>query len=452
MSRSIEEDESRQKKNLHLLEQTTRLNLQKTEIETKALLKQKKAEFEEKIEREQKRIKNEKERLDHERKSVSKQIQEVTELKQKLTHHIESLHSQPLEELITILASNAFHQKRKEAEAQYTLEMNALERDAKSRASEILITALERGSLPTTKEFITISVPITTQELLPQIIGRDGRTIKRFEELTGTHVVIDEQNLLLNISSSNGKRRASAAYLASELFKLSKISLKILDELFLRAEEAFEQAHIDRIKHSVREIGCVTLPELPPQILKKLSEMEHFSSLGQNLFLHSIEVARIAQNMSLELKLSPQKATLIGLLHDIGKVLPHDSLSHALSGARFVRECGLHEEISNGIAAHHKEVVPKTPEARLIPIADAISAALPGARSVTLNELIEKSNLLEEAARLFPGVLQAYCLSGGKELHLVVNENTRKTLLDPIQKEAFLKHFPTVQTLILHSP
>ncbi len=425
---SFEQEEKLKKQEISHLQEKGRLSLQKEQLESMHSLHKQKTEQElllDKLQLQEKRLKEKEQQIDQEKK--------------KLITLLEKHASAPLEQLIQKVAEKELQAKKQLAQ----IELNQLEQESAQRAQNLLLSALERASLPTTRDSSSISLPLPHESLIPQLIGKEGKTIRRFEELMGVSAKIDESTKSLLISSFNGKRRAQAEMLAHALFESGKISLKIVEDLAAQVEKNFETRLQQMGQKTADDLGV----QLPKSVLSQVAEMEFYSSFGQNLLLHSIEVAQIAQNLSLELKLDGKKAALMGLLHDIGKTILNETSSHALIGAQFLRKAGLGEDIANGVAAHHREVAPKTPEARLIPIADALSASIPGARLVSLEELQARSQAIEETAIQFPGILQAYCQDGGKTLHLILKPDAKELVNDEGFKRQIFNSIPSIKNL-----
>ena len=142
---------------------------------------------------------------------------------------------------------------------------------------------------------------------------------------------------------------------------------------------------------------------------------------NQNTLDHSVEVARLCSMLASELGLDPLPAKRAGLLHDLGKALEAEAEgSHALAGASLLQRVGEDPRVVNAVAAHHREVPPESVYAPLVMIADAVSGSRPGARASSLEGLIRRQRGLEDIARTFAGVQEAFAVQAGRELRVIV--------------------------------
>ncbi|MCL6506164.1 MAG: HDIG domain-containing protein [Bryobacteraceae bacterium] len=109
------------------------------------------------------------------------------------------------------------------------------------------------------------------------------------------------------------------------------------------------------------------------------------------------------------------------LLHDIGKAIDHEvEGTHALLGAELARRYNVSPAVVHCIEAHHEEVEPRTVEAVIVQIADAISGSRPGARRETLESYIKRLEALESVANSFKGVEKSFAIQAGREVRIIV--------------------------------
>ena len=160
---------------------------------------------------------------------------------------------------------------------------------------------------------------------------------------------------------------------------------------------------------------------LHPELIRLIGKMKYRSSYGQNLLMHSREVANLCSIMAAELGLNPKLAKRAGLLHDIGKV-PDDEpeLPHAILGMKMAEKYKEKPEICNAIGSHHDETEMTTLIAPIVQVCDAISGARPGARREVVESYIKRLKELESLALQYPGVMKTYAIQAGRELRVIV--------------------------------
>lgn len=313
--------------------------------------------------------------------------------------------------------------KRLETELNYDLAVkvneheNRLKETCDKKAREVLATSIQRCATDHTIDPLVSVVELPNEEMKGRIIGREGRNIRTFENLTGVDVIIDDTPEAVVLSGFEPIKR-EVARTAMELLtldgrihpaKIEEMVEKAQKEVSLRVKEAGEQA-----------VLALGLQGVPPEVVEIIGRLNFRTSYGQNVLQHSIEVATLASNMAAELGANAQLARRAGLLHDIGKVIESDEGNHAALGADFARKFNEIPKVVNAIAAHHEDVPFETVEAVLIAAADAISAARRGARSESLDAYIKRLEGLESVATSFKGVAQAYAIQAGREIRVMV--------------------------------
>ena len=143
-------------------------------------------------------------------------------------------------------------------------------------------------------------------------------------------------------------------------------------------------------------LTLLNLPMMNPELVRTIGQFYLRYSYGQNLWIRSLEVAKICENLAIELELDPVLAKKAGLLHDIGKVLAGAGESHTKIGADMLRKQSMDPIIVNAAESHHYDVEMTSPYSWLVAAADAMSASRPGARFDTKEFFIEKMGELEK--------------------------------------------------------
>jgi ribonuclease Y len=290
------------------------------------------------------------------------------------------------------------------------------EADKKSR--EILSLAIQRVAADHAAEHTVSSVSIPSDDLKGRIIGREGRNIRTFEQITGISLIIDDTPEVVVISSFDPVRREIGRITLENLIADGRIHPARIEETFNKAT--------DLVMQQVQEAGDQVafdagIHDLHPELIKTLGRLKFRTSYGQNVLNHSLEVAHLAGVMASELGIDPTQAKRAGLLHDLGKAVDHEvEGSHAVIGADLARRFGESPDIVHAIEAHHNDVDPATIVAFLVQAADTISAARPGARRETIESYIKRLEKLESIANSHKGVEKTYAMQAGREVRVMV--------------------------------
>jgi ribonucrease Y len=152
-----------------------------------------------------------------------------------------------------------------------------------------------------------------------------------------------------------------------------------------------------------------------------LGRLKYRTSYGQNVLLHSIEVAHLAAALAGELGANIEVCKKAGLLHDIGKAVDQEvEGSHLEIGIKILEKFGVEPEVISAMKSHHGNYPPESLEAIIVQVADQISGARPGARKENLESYLKRLTELEKIATSFPGVEKAYAIEAGREIRVFV--------------------------------
>ncbi len=285
-------------------------------------------------------------------------------------------------------------------------------------AESILLTAMERMSSEVTADRTVTSLKLPDDDMKGRIIGKEGRNIQAFQHATGVDVLIDDTPGMVVLSSFDPIRRQVARYALERLMKDGRINPSSIEDAVAKAEREIEKEVVRAGEDAAREVGVVGIPS---EILHLLGELKFRTSYGQNVLLHSIEMAHIAGMIAQEIGANVNIAKTATLLHDMGKAVTHKiEGKHAEIGAELAKKYGMSDAVVHAIAAHHDDIEPTTPEAIIVKIVDAISAARPGARNISAENFAERMRTLENVATSFPGIEKAYAISAGREVRVIV--------------------------------
>src|SRR5205085_5552018 len=134
---------------------------------------------------------------------------------------------------------------------------------------------------------------------------------------------------------------------------------------------------------------------------------------------HSLEVTKIGVHIAEEIGADVDIVRLGGLLHDIGKVVEGDG-SHVKLGVDLLKRYNIPEPIVNCVAEHHEDKPFSSLESIIVHVADAISAARPGARYEDIENYANRLKEMEDMAKKNEGVADAYAFEAGRELRVIV--------------------------------
>src|SRR5688572_8690494 len=331
-----------------------------------------------------------------------------------------------LERVAGLSAADARREILQRVEDEARTQAAALARDIKEQAKKgadrdarrIIAIATQRLAAEYTAESTVAAVALPSDEMKGRIIGREGRNIRAFETATGVDVIIDDTPDTVIISCFDPIRREVARRSLEALIvdgrihpgRIEEVVIKIRAELDTQLVELGEQAAYDTGVHG-----------LHPEMIKLIGRMRYRTSYGQNILEHSKEVAWLAGMMAAELHLDVLLAKRGALLHDVGKVLTHDSEgTHVELGVEVAKKYGESAAVINCIQAHHDDVPHESTESVLVQAADSISGSRPGARREAFESYVKRLTRLEEIANGFEGVEKSNVIQAGREIRVVV--------------------------------
>ncbi|MDQ6875347.1 MAG: ribonuclease Y [Actinomycetota bacterium] len=286
------------------------------------------------------------------------------------------------------------------------------------RARHIVVDAIQRVASDQTAESVVSVLHLPSDDMKGRIIGREGRNIRAFEQVTGVNLIIDDTPEAVLLSCFDPVRREVGRITLEKLVLDGRIHPHRIEEVHERSKEEVEALCLRAGEDALVEVG---ITDLHPELLGHLGHLRYRTSYGQNVLKHLIETAHIAAMMAVELRMDPRVVKRAAFLHDIGKALTHEAEgSHALVGAEIARRCGESEEVVHAIEAHHNEVLPQTIEAVLTQASDSCSGGRPGARRESLETYVKRLERIEEIAGAKPGVDRVFAMQAGREVRVMV--------------------------------
>ena len=316
-----------------------------------------------------------------------------------------------------ILVENVEKDMREDLMARIRKLNNQASAELDKKAKELLTLAIQRCAVSHAAETTTTTIDLPSDEMKGRIIGREGRNIRAIEKLTGVEIIVDDTPQAITVSGFSPIRRHVAKKALEKLILDGRIHPAKIEEAIESAKKELAVEIREAGENAVYELG---ITGLDPKLIQILGRLKYRTSYGQNILQHSIEIAHLSFLLAEELGADLTIAKKGGLLHDIGKAVDHEIQGgHPEIGYDILKKFGMPEEIAY-IAKGHHEDSPKTIEAVIVKVADAISGARPGARKDTYEQYLQRLEELEKVATSFSGVEKAYAISAGREIRIFV--------------------------------
>ena len=359
------------------------------------------------------------------KETLNKQIEVVNTKRTELEKHQEE-HIRRLEKIAGLTAEEAKSQLIESLKQEAHTQALALQQDiiedarqkANKEARKIVIQSIQRTAAEQTIENTVTVFNLESDEIKGQIIGREGRNIRAIEAATGVDLIVDDTPEAIVLSSYDPLRREIARLSLQRLVADGRIHPARIEEVVEKTRKMLEEQVMEIGERTVIELGVHGLHK---ELVRIVGKMRFRSSYGQNLLMHSREVANLCGIMAAELGMNPKLAKRAGLLHDIGKVPDEETeLSHALLGAKLAEKYGENPAVVNAIGAHHDEMEMQYVISPIVQACDAISGARPGARREIMQQYLQRIKDLENLALGYQGVEKAYAIQAGRELRVIV--------------------------------
>ncbi len=359
------------------------------------------------------------------KENLNRQLEVVGQKRNELEKHQEE-HIRRLEKIAGLTAEEAKNQLveslKQEAQTRALGMQQEIIDDAKQKANKearkIIIQTIQRTAAEQAIENAITVFNLETDEIKGQIIGREGRNIRAIEAATGVDLIVDDTPEAIVLSSFDPLRREIARLSLQRLIADGRIHPARIEEVVEKTRKQLEEQIVEIGERTVIELG---IHGLHKELVRIVGKMRFRSSYGQNLLMHSREVANLCALMAGELGMNPKLAKRAGLLHDIGKVPDEETeLSHALLGAKLAEKYGENPAVINAIGAHHDEMEMQYVISPIIQACDSISGARPGARREIMQQYLQRIKELETMALTYQGVEKAYAIQAGRELRVIV--------------------------------
>lgn len=365
------------------------------------------------------------EEIDRNRQDLERKSHES----QKIKHELKNIKRKQLETLEKVAGLSKDKAKEvllemveKDMQDQVLERIEKIKKTTKEKADEeaknIIAQAIQRQAQSQSSETTTTTVGLPSDEMKGRIIGREGRNIKKLEELTGVEIVVDDTPEAIVISGFNPIRRQVARMALEKLISDGRIHPARIEEKVQEAKSEIAKNIKEAGENTVYDLG---IADLDPKLVQLLGRLRYRTSYGQNVLQHSVEVANLSKILAEELGANVTVAKKAGILHDIGKAVDHEvEGTHIEIGRNILKKFKESDEVIHAMECHHEDVEPRTVEAVIVDAADAISGARPGARKDTYENYIKRLEELENIATSFKGVEKTYAIQAGREIRVFV--------------------------------
>ena len=375
------------------------------------------AQKEEELERKALSLSEKEKALEEEKKEIKEKLSRVSELEKKQLDKLEKVAHLTREEAKEKVLSGVRSELKEEIAKEIRAAEESVSKEADRKAKQLLVEAMQKAVTDYVAEYTVSTVKLPDEEMKGRIIGREGRNIRVLEKTTGVDFDIDETPGEIRLSCFDPVRREIAKVALERLIADGRIQPARIERIVAKTKE-----DIGKIIHQAGEDLChkVGVYDLPRDKIDLLGRFKYRFSYGQNMIAHTLEETKLGVALARELKADVNTVRLGCLLHDIGKVITDEEGSHVELGVRLLKRNNISQAVIDCVAEHHQDRPFSSVESVIVYIADAISGARPGARFESLEEYATRLTKLEEIAKSFEGVKEAFAIAAGRELRVIV--------------------------------
>ena len=381
---------------------------------------------EERLERVEQQNQRKEREIDTEKENVRSKIKQVKEIKDELT----TLRQQQIDKLESVarlkreeakqLMLNLIEEENKELLVKKFKNLEEGNKEAlEEKAKNIMTLSMQRYAGSHVADSTTTTVALPDDELKGRIIGREGRNINTIERLTGAEIIVDDTPEAIVVSAFDPIRREVARLTLQRLIEDGRIHPAKIEETFNLVKKEITKKIQEAGNIAAYDVGIAGLDE---KLIRILGRLRFRTSYGQNVLIHSTEVAHLSGMLANELGLDAALCKKAGLLHDIGKAVDHEIQgTHIEIGVNILKRFNVSEDVIEAMRHHHDDLPCDRPEAAIVAAADALSASRPGARKDTLENYLKRLRELEDIATSFDCVERSFAIQAGREIRVFVN-------------------------------
>lgn len=355
--------------------------------------------------------------LRRQREALEKKGKVLKKQEDELKLQLEKVSKMTVDEAEKLLLKRVDEELREEKAKKIRSAKERIEQDKNEIAKEILVDAMKHGATGYTAEYTVSQVSVPNEEVKGRIIGAGGRNIRAFEKETGVELEIDETNEI-RLSSFDSVRREIAKRSLETLIKDARIQPSRIEEVVKQTKSQMEDVLLEEGRKIAEMCGVY---KLQTDVLKLIGRYKFRTSYGQNLALHTIEETKMGVAIASEIRANVDTVRLGCLLHDIGKVVTDEEGTHVDAGVLTLKRYAFPKEVIAAVAEHHEDKPFSSVESVIVWIADAISGSRPGARYEPHEGYVQRMDKIEEIAKSFGGVSEAFAFQAGRDVRVIVN-------------------------------
>ena len=370
---------------------------------------------EKRVSQKEKSLEDQIEEISREKKKLERMENEIAIKQKNLVDKLEKIASLKKEDARKMILSDWEKRLKGEVVKRIKEAENEIKLTAEEKAKEILIDSMRYGATDYVSEYTLSVIPIPNEDFKGRIIGKDGRNIRAFELASGVDVDLEEEGII-RLSSFNSVRREVARVALEKLIKDGRIQPNRIEEIVAKTRRDVEKIMYKAGEELAHKVGVFNLP---PEIIGLLGKFKYRYSYGQNMILHTLEETRIGISLAHELKANVGVVKLGCLLHDIGKTIDKEG-SHVELGVQLLKKHRFPEKVIGCVAAHHEDIPFPSVEAVIVYISDAVSGGRPGARRENFQQYLKRVKAVEDIAKKYEGVRDAFAVQAGRELRVIV--------------------------------
>lgn len=348
---------------------------------------------------------------------IENRVRELEKLKLEQIAKLEKAAHLTRDEAKDIILTAVRDQSREDIAKELREDQNRAKEEADVKAREILVDAMRHGATDYVPEFTVSVVKITDEDVKGRIIGKEGRNIRTFEQVTGVDVDLDEEGVI-RLSCFDPVRREIARIALERLLRDGRVQPGRIEEIVEQVKKELDRIMFEEGQKLCHAVGVYNLPA---PIIAHLGKFKYRFSYGQNMIAHTLEETKIGIALAQEIKADVNTVRLGCLLHDVGKVIMDKEGSHVDLGVELLRKYGMPQKVVDCVAQHHEDTQFTSIESMLVYIADAISGSRPGARYENHEDYVKRLTDLESIAKAHKGVVESFAFQAGRELRVVVD-------------------------------